>query len=126
MTTPVSTAVPGRSDRKIVMDTNVILFDALAMNKFKGADIYIPFSVIEEIDRFKRDLGENGRNARQFSRFMDVLRAQGSLAEGVLFEKSNSKVFVTTDTSTEGMPKEFDQIKADNRILSKAMQLQHI
>jgi PhoH-like ATPase len=113
-------------DRKIVLDTNVILFDALAIQKFQNADIYIPFVVIEEIDRFKRDLGENGRNARQFSRFMDVLRAQGSLAEGVMFEKSNSRVFVTTDSVVEGMPKEFDQIKADNRILSKAMQLQHI
>src|SRR5688500_8971775 len=78
------------NDRKIVIDTNVILFDALAINKFPNADIYIPFAVIEEIDRFKRDLGENGRNARQFSRFVDVLRSQGSLAEGVPLEKANS------------------------------------
>ncbi|MGE0763650.1 MAG: PIN domain-containing protein, partial [Bdellovibrionales bacterium] len=52
---------PSHCDRKVIIDTNVILFDALAINKFKAADIYIPFSVIEEIDRFKRDLGENGR-----------------------------------------------------------------
>jgi PhoH-like ATPase len=110
-------------DRKVVVDTNVILFDALAINKFQNADIYIPFAVIEEIDRFKRDLGENGRNARQFSRFVDVLRSQGSLAEGVALEKTNSRVFVTTDLATEGLPKEFDQIKSDNRILGKAMQL---
>lgn len=111
--------------RKIVIDTNVILFDALAINKFQSADIYIPFVVIEEIDRFKRDLGENGRNARQFSRFMDLLRAQGSLAEGVQIEKTNSRVYVTTDsTGGDGLPKEFDQVKADNRILGKAIQLQ--
>ena len=60
-------------DRKIVLDTNVLLFDALAIQKFRNADLYIPMSVIEEIDRFKRDLGENGR-ARQFSRFIDVLK----------------------------------------------------
>ncbi|MEQ1665979.1 MAG: PIN domain-containing protein, partial [Bdellovibrionales bacterium] len=41
-------------DRKIVLDTNVILFDALAINKFQNSDIYVPFVVIEEIDRFKR------------------------------------------------------------------------
>ncbi|OFZ20055.1 MAG: phosphate starvation-inducible protein PhoH [Bdellovibrionales bacterium RBG_16_40_8] len=111
--------------RKIVVDTNVILFDALAVNKFQNADIYIPFVVIEEIDRFKRDLGENGRNARQFSRYMDLLRAQGSLAEGVYIEKINSRVYVTTDTGSDnGLPKDFDQIKADNRILGKAMLLQ--
>jgi PhoH-like ATPase len=111
--------------RKIVIDTNVILFDALAINKFQNADIYIPFVVIEEIDRFKRDLGENGRNARQFSRFMDLLRSQGSLAEGVRIDKSNSRVIVTTDTGeNNGFPKELEQLKADNRILSKAVQLQ--
>ncbi|MCB0350692.1 MAG: PhoH family protein [Bdellovibrionales bacterium] len=114
-------------DRKIVVDTNVILFDALAINKFQNADIYIPFVVIEEIDRFKRDLGENGRNARQFSRFIDLMRSQGSLADGVKIEKTNSIVYVTTDSGgNEGLPKEFDQIKADNRILGKALQLQRL
>jgi PhoH-like ATPase len=112
--------------RKIVIDTNVILFDALAITKFHKADIYIPFAVIEEIDRFKRDLGENGRNARQFSRFIDVLRSQGALADGVLMEKSDSHVYVTTDTFIDGLPKELDQVKTDNRILAKAMQLQRL
>src|SRR3954470_14557288 len=92
-----ASSIPGRCDRKIIVDTNVILFDALAINKIKNADIYIPFSVIEEIDRFKRDLGENGRNARQFSRFVDVLREQGSLAEGVSIAQSKSHVYVVTD-----------------------------
>ncbi|MEK6554009.1 MAG: PIN domain-containing protein, partial [Bdellovibrionota bacterium] len=111
------------NERKIVVDTNVILFDALAINKFQDADIYIPFAVIEEIDRFKRDLGENGRNARQFSRFIDVLRSQGSLSEGVALDRGNSKVFVSTDPFIDGIPKELDQMKPDNRILAKAMQL---
>ncbi len=112
--------------RKIVIDTNVILFDALALNKFHDADIYIPFAVIEEVDRFKRDLGENGRNARQFSRFVDVLRAQGSLADGVELEKSNGAVYVTTDIFVDGIPKELDQGNPDNRILAKALQLQRL
>ena len=47
------------------------------MAKFKKSDVYIPISVIEEIDRFKKDNGQNGRNARQFSRYVDVLRAKG-------------------------------------------------
>ena len=92
-----------RTNRKIVIDTNVILFDALAINKFRNADIYVPFVVIEEIDRFKRDLGENGRNARQFSRFIDVLRGKGSLAEGVLLENSGSYLYVSSDAPTAGM-----------------------
>ncbi len=112
------------NNRKVVIDTNVILFDAQAITKFSKADVYIPFAVIEEIDRFKRDLGENGRNARQFSRFIDVLRAQGSLADGVHIDKSDSNVFIATDTQMEGLPKNLDQIKVDNRILGKAIELQ--
>lgn len=117
-------ALPSHQDRKVVVDTNVILFDALALNKFHNADIYIPFSVIEEIDRFKRDLGENGRNARQFSRFVDVLRSQGSLAQGVLLEKTKAYVYVVSDANMTDMPKGLDLSSPDNRILATAIQLE--
>ncbi len=116
--------LPSRLDRKIVLDTNVILFDAVALSKFKTADIYIPFSVIEEIDRFKRDLGENGRNARQFSRFVDVLRDQGSLAQGVQLEKSKSYIYVNTDFNFKSLPQEMNLALPDNRILATAYTLQ--
>lgn len=115
--------LPGKCDRKIVVDTNVILFDAMALNKFKSSDIYIPFSVIEEIDRFKRDLGENGRNARHFSRFVDVLRDQGSLAEGVGIETSKSFVYVISDFGFTGLPTEFNLSIPDHRILATAWSL---
>lgn len=110
--------------RKIVVDTNVILFDAQAILRFGDADVHIPISVIEEIDKFKRDQGENGRNARQFSRFVDVLRAKGSLAQGVQLDNSETMVYISTDLMLGGMPPEFDQAKADNRILNTALALQ--
>jgi PhoH-like ATPase len=115
--------LPGRCERKIVVDTNVILFDAMALNKFHNADIYIPFSVIEEIDRFKRDLGENGRNARHFSRLVDVLRDKGSLAQGVEIETSKSFVFVISDFHFSGLPAEMNLSIPDHRILATAFTL---
>ncbi len=114
-----------RCERKIILDTNVILFDALAITKFRDADIFVPFSVIEEVDRFKRDLGENGRNARHFSRFIDVLREQGALAEGVPLEKTQSYFYVNTDMHFSGLPQELDLHKADNRILATALALKN-
>lgn len=117
-------ASSGGSARKVILDTNVILFDALAIKKFIDADVHIPISVIEEVDRFKRDLGENGRNARQFSRFIDHLRAQGPLSQGVKLDNSKSIVYVNTDFSVDGMPPELDSTKADNRILATALALQ--
>ncbi len=121
-----STASQGHKTKrkKIVLDTNVILFDAFAITKFKDSDIHIPISVIEEVDRFKRDPGENGRNARQFSRFADMLREKGSLAAGVQLDNSESYVYINTDYQLGGLSGEFDQTKTDNRILATAMALQ--
>lgn len=107
---------------KVVLDTNVILFDAQAPFKFDGADVFIPMTVIEEIDKFKRDTGENGRNARQFSRFIDELRSIGKLIEGVRPNNVKSKIFVMTDGDISNVPG-MDHAKADNRILGAAFTL---
>jgi PhoH-like ATPase len=111
-------------NRKIVVDTNVILFDAQAICKFQNADVHIPISVIEEVDRFKRDLGENGRNARQFSRFIDVLRGKGALAKGVMLDDGKTKIIVERDRVAKEMPSELSDSKVDNRILMTAYALQ--
>lgn len=123
-TNSTSSASQKAKRRRIVLDTNVILFDAFAINKFQDSDIHIPISVIEEVDRFKRDPGENGRNARQFSRFIDMLREKGSLAAGVQLENSETILHINTDFAISGLPSELDQGKADNRILATAMALQ--
>ncbi len=77
-------ALGGDVVKTFVLDTNVLLHDPQALFKFKDNDIVIPILVIEEIDRFKKELSELGRNARQFSRYMDQLRCSGSLATGVI------------------------------------------
>lgn len=108
----------------VVIDTNVILFDALAICKIRDAEIHIPISVIEEIDKFKRDLGENGRNARHFSRFIDVLRSKGALSKGVELEESRSLLIIDGDRKMDGIGRDLEETKADNRILMTAMVLQ--
>lgn len=110
--------------RKVVLDTNVLLFDALAVKKIRDAEVHIPISVIEEVDKFKRDMGENGRNARHFSRFIDILRERGSLAKGVPLTDSRSVVFVDSDYRDSGTSFGFDLDKVDNRILATALYLQ--
>lgn len=110
--------------RIVVVDTNVILFDALAITRIRDAEIHIPITVIEEIDKFKRDLGENGRNARYFSRSIDVLRAKGSLSKGVMLDECGSLLIIDSDHHFEGLGTELVETKADNRILMTAMLLQ--
>jgi len=69
--------------KTFVLDTNVLLHDPLALTSFEDNAVVVPIEVVEEIDRFKRDPSEKGRNARQVSRLLDELREKGNLAEGV-------------------------------------------
>ena len=57
-----------------ILDTNVLLSNPQSLFKFDDNDVVIPISVIEEIDTFKKDLSETGRNAREVSRKLDGLR----------------------------------------------------
>ena len=69
--------------KNYVLDTNVLLHDPRALFAFEENNIVLPIYVIEEIDKFKRDMNELGRSARGISRSLDELRAQGNLAVGV-------------------------------------------
>ncbi len=74
-----------------VLDTNVLLHDPQAIFKFEDNSVVIPIQVIEEIDHFKREMSERGRNARQIARYVDELRLQSAqnganLQSGVALE----------------------------------------
>lgn len=113
------------SSKKIfVLDTNVLLHDPQALFHFQEHDIVIPIVVIEEIDNFKKDQSEIGRNARNVSRQMDKLRAKGSLSQGVALDGGGSlKVDVAAHQSREANFFTLDKHKADNQILACAREL---
>ena len=69
--------------KNFVLDTNVLLHDPDCIFQFGDNTVVIPIVVIEEVDTFKKNPSELGRNARQVSRHIDALRSQGSLIEGV-------------------------------------------
>lgn len=72
-----------RENRYFVLDTNVLLHDSQSLFAFKGVVVAIPFIVLEELDKFKKESGEIGRNAREVIRTIDDLRSKGHLGEGV-------------------------------------------
>jgi PhoH-like ATPase len=76
---------PSSQRKTYVLDTNVLLYDPSAIFKFEEHDVVLPITVVEEIDRFKKDLTETGRNARQFSRYVDKLQTEtgAQLADGI-------------------------------------------
>lgn len=70
--------------KNYILDTNVLLHDPQSIYKFEDNDLFVPIYVIEEIDNFKRDVGERGRNARAVVRNLDALRERGGcLSDGV-------------------------------------------
>lgn len=66
-----------------VLDTNVLLSDPDCLTVFEDNNVCLPITVLEELDKFKTNQGELGRNARKVSRQIDALRLAGSLSDGV-------------------------------------------
>ncbi|MBN2643851.1 MAG: PhoH family protein [Desulfuromonadaceae bacterium] len=110
--------------KKYVLDTNVLLHDPQALNKFEDNDVIIPITVIEEIDTFKKDLNEIGRNARHVSRQLDQLRSKGNLTQGVPLPNGGTvTVWLATEEQFSKLPPQLNISRADNRILAIAVAL---
>jgi PhoH-like ATPase len=69
--------------KHFVLDTNVLIHDPRAILQFTDNEVVIPIFVLEEIDQFKKEASERGRNAREVARILDGFRASGArLSEG--------------------------------------------
>ena len=111
--------------KNYILDTNVILHDPQAIFKFADNTVILPLTVIEEIDRFKKDQNETGRNARQISRLIDGFRSQAKLVEGVPLKNGGIlKVAIYKQEFLKKLPPELRNDQGDNRILAVAQDLQ--
>jgi len=63
--------------KTFVLDTNVLLHNSNCVEAFADNTVVIPMAVIEELDKFKSNNDELGRNARQVIRKLDRLRKRG-------------------------------------------------
>ena len=106
--------------KNYVLDTNILLHDPQAIFKFEDNDVIIPIFCIEEVDQFKREGSERGRNARQIARVLDELReAGGSLSRGVPL-KSGGTLRVAVPTKRPELPSAIDKAAMDAAILQTA------
>jgi PhoH-like ATPase len=70
-------------NKHFVLDTNILIHDPRAVLQFEQNEVVIPIFVLEEIDQFKKESSERGRNAREVARMLDAFRAGGArLSEG--------------------------------------------
>jgi len=104
-----------------VLDTNVLLHDPRAIFKFEDNDLVIPIYVIEEIDQFKKEVSELGRNARTITRFLDEMRERtgGTLQKGVDLD-GGGKLSVAVPKDAAQMRK-LDNAAMDHAIVKTAL-----
>jgi len=108
--------------KNYVLDTNVLLHDARAMFSFADNAVVIPIYVIEEVDTFKKDQSELGRNARQIARLLDEHRSKnGGLAQPQPLGNGGT-VRVALSKNPPKNPS-YDSRSMDQRILEIALEV---
>lgn len=107
-----------------ILDTNVLIHDPKALFSFVGTHVGIPAVVLEELDQFKGEGTERGRNAREVIRKLDGLREKGSLKDGVKFDDGDSilQIFFYDETALKKTP--IVASVGDNQILLTALEVQ--
>ena len=111
----------GVAIKNYVLDTNVLLHDARAIYAFADNNVIIPIYVIEEIDTFKKDQSELGRNARQVARLLDQYRSDGGLSKAQPIDTGGT-VRVALSKSPPKNPS-YDSRSMDQRILELALEV---
>src|SRR5271156_5923046 len=113
---------PSQIVKNYILDTNVLLHDPNSLLNFADNHVLVPIEVIEEIDRFKRESTELGRNARSVSRMLDGFRGDGSLSAGVVLPTGGKlQIGFQKNGASEIL---FNGNSVDNRILSFAASIQ--
>lgn len=121
--------------RLFVLDTNVLMHDPMALFNFDEHDLYIPMSVLEELDAGKKGISEISRNVRETNRLLDKL-INGSnfekIRQGLELSKINprttdsfqlGKIYFQTEPLKTELPLNLPSHKADNQILQSCLDL---
>ena len=120
-----------------ILDTNVLMHDPMALFNFENNDIFLPMTVLEELDANKKGMTEVARNAREANRLIDEIIDNASFDEikaGLPLERIQSKLyqaghplgklFFETESLHAEPPAELPSHKADNHIILTGLALQ--
>ena len=114
------------NNKLFIIDTNVLLHDPGALFAFENSHVGIPITVLEELDQFKNESSERGRNAREAARSIDSVRGRGSLAEGVPLDNGGTLQIFLLPEDDKQTRIAMDLTKEDNRILLIAFYLKQV
>lgn len=127
--TPRLTVKPKRKSKSrttakmFVLDTNVLLHDPSALQRFEENDLVIPITVLEEVDKFKKGPDLLNYHAREIARHLDEIAGKGPLTkdEGVSLGEGLGALRVVVGGSLHPSIRDvFLGDSPDHRILSTA------
>lgn len=124
-----------KKPKLFVLDTNILMHDPSAIFHFEEHDIYLPMSVLEELDSHKTGISEVARNVRQTNRTLVELMSNAAhkeIVNGLPIHnfltsektKCSGRLFFQTDEFEHMLPTSLPGHKTDNTILSTALGLQ--
>ena len=113
--------VADRSGRRTyVVDTSVLLADAMALERFEEHDVVLPLVVISELEA-KRHHPELGHMARSALRYLEDLRTKhGSLTEPIELPNEGTVRIELNHVDASGLPAPMRSEANDARILAVA------
>ena len=110
--------------RLFVLDTNVLLHDPTSLFRFEEHDVFLPMTVLEELDNHKTGTTDVARNAREVSRWIDRLieadpdeLAKGCRLNSIGNKEATGRLFFQTKSVATNLDGMFLEAKADNAIL---------
>ena len=122
--------------RLFILDTNVLMHDPMALFNFAEHDIFIPMTVLEELDAGKKGMSEVARNVRETNRLLDQIIQKASFEEiknGLNIERIHpnldpektrlGRLYFETEPLSASLPKGLPSHKADNHILQTGLAL---
>src|SRR5690554_6937087 len=105
--------------KNFILDTNVILHDYKCLDNFEENDIYIPFVVLEELDKFKKGNEQINFNARAFVRELDELTDDDLFEKGAELGIGRGRLYIVNIPGYhKKMEEAFPERTPDHRILS--------
>ena len=105
--------------KNFILDTNVILHDYNCLDNFEENDIYIPFVVLEELDKFKKGSDQINFNARAFVRELDLITDDDLFTNGADLGMGKGKLYIVNGSrDNKRINDAFPEKIPDNRILT--------
>lgn len=118
-------ATPADKRKLFVLDTNVLIHDPMSIFSFAEHDVFLPMTVLEELDNHKKGTSDVARNARSVSRSLDQLMELNGhdLTQGVPLsllgnKEATGRLFFETHAVDVPIPAALPTFKGDNRILA--------